>query len=147
MKKLPELIEEEVAWVKPPAKAGAARCIRWSLLHGESLNADEVADRWDVSPSMLSQAIYVLRKAGYTITRSGNPARFQIVEGRAPEFLPAPAPRVVADSFLAPAPPTPPLGTVLRVGMVAEDNGQAVMALRGRDGVTWFARIEGGESL
>jgi hypothetical protein len=27
--------------------------------------------------------------------------------------------------------------------MVAEDNGSGVMALRGRDGVTWFARIEG----
>lgn len=41
------------------------------------------------------------------------------------------------------APVVPPLGTVVRVSMIAEDNGSAVVVLAGMDGARWFARMEG----
>ena len=43
------------------------------------------------------------------------------------------------------APTTPPLGTVVRVSMVAEDNGSAVLVLSDLGGFRWFCRVEGAD--
>lgn len=45
-------------------------------------------------------------------------------------------------AFHRAAPATPPLGTVVRVSMIAEDNGNAVLVLTDLAGARYFARME-----
>jgi hypothetical protein len=147
MKRLPELMAEEAAWDEPPKDAPIARQIRHAMFHGEQFTPDEVADQWDCNPSLLSQLVAQMRQGGWVVEGTGKPKRFAVT-GRA-ETLPVVAPKAKRDSrrahdvLMRPAPPTPALGTVLRVTALAEDDGgTAAIVLVGVDGKRWAAVVQ-----
>lgn len=77
--------------------------------------------------------------------RQTKAAKAKATKAKATKPKPTPAAANGLRAFYDPAPPAPPLGTVLRVAMVAEDNGRAVVVLAAPSGARWSARVE--ESL
>lgn len=140
MKRLPQLVAEEAGWDKPPKDVPVARSLRWALLHGEAFTAEEAAERFDVSPTMLSQALHTLREHGWVtatepIVGANGSKRYRI-DGYQPS-KPKPPKRQPA------APLPPPLGATLRVVMAAFEGDAIALVLVDGDGNRWPVTLAG----
>lgn len=144
-----DLIGEERQYEAAPEDWPVARQIRWRLLHGETLTNSQVIDDYGGSPTRLIMAVNYLEENGVAVDRPRRDGETHYL--LAPTVRRRPRPPVEGNGqrpapdtieFARPAPATPMLGTVLRVVMVAEEDGNPVAVLADIDGARWFAHLE-----
>lgn len=140
-------IAEERTLETMPDDWPVARKVRWRLLHGEQLSTQDVVGSYGGSDTRLIMSVKYLIENGVKVSklRRGN-ATYYFVPKRAPRTPRARGAHVNGNStepnFTRPAPATPALGLLLRVVMVAEEDGNPVAVLADVDGTRWFAHLE-----
>jgi hypothetical protein len=176
-------IQQEQEWESLPPGTSAVTQIRYAVLHGEKLTADEVTERWGTSSTTLSMIMADMRRAGFVVAEERIPTaqgakkkrlwianlehkahEFTSQQRRASRSKPKGKAVAVIEAAVAKngnasrdkdradlrmlrefhhlAAPTPPVGTVVRVVMVAEQNGSTGAVLADMGGRQWFVHFD-----